>query len=633
MPSHQETLEFKSELRQVLNIITHSLYSHKEVFLRELISNASDAIDTVRFNSISNEDMLEGNRDWKIKLIPDKRAGTLTIADNGIGMSRETVIENLGTIARSGTKAFIESLKAAGSAAQPELIGQFGVGFYSAFMVADRVTVLSRMTGDPTAGVRWESDGTGSFTVETVPKATRGTEITLHLKEEEKDFLEDWTLRRLVKQFSDFIEHPIVMDADKENEKKEKETVEETLNSRKALWLRSKSDVTTEEYNAFYQQVSGDYTDPAKVIHYAGEGTMEFKVLLFIPSHKPFDMQFGEQKYGPKLYIRRVLIMDHCEQLLPPYLRFVRGVVDSSDLPLNVSRELLQQNPLLEKIQRNLVKSVLKALEEMKTSSPEDYQKFFTELGGVVKEGIATDHANREQVADLMLYESISTAQGKTTTLPQYVDAMPADQKDIYYLTGESRALIEHAPTLEVFRSRSWDVLLMTDPIDEFVLPSLHEYRGKQLKAADKGEIEGGDAIGEEEQKKFAPLFTAMKDKLQGIREVRLSRRLKESASCLVSDESALGANMERLMQKLGQGGRTAERILELNGGHPIVQSLLALHTARATDERIEPVMQLLYEQAVIAEGSKLVDPQGFARRVNDLIARNLAAGTQTGNA
>lgn len=624
MSSQQETLEFKSELRQVLSIITHSLYSHKEVFLRELISNASDAIDTVRFNSLNNDDMLEGNREWKIKLIPDKKSGTLTIVDNGIGMSRETVIENLGTIARSGTKAFIESLKAAGSSAQPELIGQFGVGFYSAFMVADRVTVVSRMAGDPTAGIRWESDGQGSFTVESTPKASRGTEIILHLKEEEKDFLEPWTLRRLVKQFSDYIEHPIVMDVEKENEKKEKETVEETLNSRKALWLRSKSDVTAEEYNAFYQQVSGDFAEPAKVIHYTGEGTTEFKVLLFIPSHKPFDMQFGEAKYGPKLYIRRVLIMDHCEQLLPPYLRFVRGVVDSSDLPLNVSRELLQQNPLLERIQRNVVKSVLKALEEMKTNDAEAYGKFFKELGGVLKEGIATDHANREQVADLMLFESINTEAGKTTTLPDYVAKMPEGQKDIYYLTGESRAMVEHAPTLEIFRSRGWDVLLMTDPIDEFVLPSLQDYRGKQVKAADKGEIDGEDTTSAEERKAFEPLFAFMKEKLPGIQEVRLSRRLKESASCLVSEEGAMGANMERLMQKLGQGGKTAERILELNGGHPVVQAVRALHAANAADERIEPVVHLLYEQAIIAEGSKLSDPQGFARRVNDLIARDL---------
>jgi molecular chaperone HtpG len=341
-------------------------------------------------------------------------------------------------------------------------------------------------------------------------------------------------------------------------------------------------------------------------------------------------MQFGEPKYGPKLYIRRVLIMDHCEQLLPPYLRFVRGVVDSSDLPLNVSRELLQQNPLLERIQRNLVKSVLKALEEMKTSAPEAYATFFKELGGVLKEGIATDHANREQVADLILFDSIKTETGKTTTLPEYVGAMPAEQKDIYYLTGESRALIEHAPTLEIFRSRGWDVLLMTDPIDEFVLPSLHEYRGKHLKAADKGDLEGGDAIGEEEKKKFASLFTYMKATLGGIHEVRLSTRLKESASCLVSEEGALGANMERIMQKLGQGGKTSDRILELNGGHPVVQAVLALHTAQPDDARIEPVVRLLYEQAIIAEGSKLNDPQGFARRMNDLIARDLAGGSGT---
>lgn len=627
MSQHQETLEFKSELRQVLNIITHSLYSHKEVFLRELISNASDAIDTVRFNSLSNEALLEGNRDWKIKLLPDRTAGTLTISDNGVGMSRSTVTENLGTIARSGTKAFLESLKAADAASRPELIGQFGVGFYSAFMVADRVTVVTRMAGDPSTGVRWESDGQGTFTVEDVAKETRGTDVVLHLKEDEKDFLESWTLRRLVKQFSDFIEHPIVMDVEHENEKKEKTVTEEVLNSRKALWLRAKNDVTPEEYSTFYQQVSGDYTEPAKIIHYAGEGTMEFKVLLFIPAHKPFDMQFGDQKYGPRLYIRRVLIMDHCEQLLPPYLRFVRGVVDSSDLPLNVSRELLQQNPLLERIQKNLVKSVLKALDDLRTSDPEKYRTFYKELGSVLKEGIATDHANREQIADLLQFESINADSGSTITLPVYVEKMPADQSDIYYLTGESRALIEHAPTLEVFRSRGWDVLLMTDPIDEFILPSLSEYRGKHLKAADKGEVGGTDEIPEEERKRFMPLFESMKSVLDGITEVRLSRRLKDSASCLVSDEGALGAHMERLMQRLGQETKKADRILEVNGTHPVVHALQALHASRPDDPRVASVTRLLYEQAVVAEGSKLPDPQGFAQRVNDLIVRDLGGG------
>lgn len=624
MAEKQETLEFKSELRQILNIITHSLYSHKEVFLRELLSNASDAIDTVRFNSLSNEALLEGNREWKVKLIPDKGAGTLTISDNGVGMSRDTVIENLGTIARSGTRAFLESLKNADTASRPELIGQFGVGFYSAFMVADKVTVISRMAGDPAGGVRWESDGQGEFTVESVAKESRGTDVILHLKADEKDFLESWTIRRLVKQFSDFIEHPIVMDAEHENDKKEKEVVEETLNSRKALWLRSKSDITPEEYTTFYQQISGDFTEPAKVIHYAGEGTTEFKVLLFIPAHKPFDMQFGEQKYGPKLYIRRVLIMDHCEQLLPPYLRFVRGVVDSSDLPLNVSRELLQQNPLLERIQRNLVKTILKTLEEMKNSASEQYAKFFKELGTVLKEGVSTDYTNREQIADLALMESIKTEPGKHTSLPEYVQNMPADQKDIFYLTGESRPLIEHAPTLEVFRARGWDVLLMTDPIDEFILPSLTEYRGKHLKAADKGESVDGEQAPEEQRKKFAPLFETLKKTLDEVKEIRVSTRLKESASCLVSEEGALGAHMEHIMAKLGQENKQSKRILELNGEHPALVALGKLHATHPDDPRIESVGRLLYDQALIAEGSKLKDPAGFARRINELIAKDL---------
>jgi molecular chaperone HtpG len=624
MTAKQETLEFKSELRQILNIITHSLYSHKEVFLRELLSNASDAIDTVRFNSLNNEALLEGNREWKIKLVADKAPGTLTISDNGVGMSRESVIENLGTIARSGTREFLESLKNADTAARPELIGQFGVGFYSSFMVADKVTVISRMAGDPANAVRWESDGQGEFTVEAVTKESRGTDVVLHLKADEKDFLESWTIRRLVKQFSDFIEHPIVMDAEREDDKKKKEIVEETLNSRKAIWLRSKSDITPEDYTTFYQQISGDFAGPAKVIHYAGEGTTEFKVLLFIPAHKPFDMQFGEQKYGPKLFIRRVLIMDHCEQLLPPYLRFVRGVVDSSDLPLNVSRELLQQNPLLEKIQKNLVKSILKTLEEMKTSATEQYATFFKEFGSILKEGVNFDYTNREQIADLALIESMKTEPGKPTTLPEYVQNMPADQKDIYYLTGESRSLIEHAPTLEVFRARGWDVLLMTDPIDEFILPSLTEYRGKHLKAADRGEISEGEKAPEEKRKKFEPLFEALKKTLEDVKEIRVSSRLKESASCLVSEEGAPGAHMERLMQKLGQENKQAKRILELNGEHPALLALSKLHSEHPDDPRIESVGRLLYDQALIAEGSKLKDAAGFARRINELITKDI---------
>ncbi len=628
MESTVERLEFKSELRQVLHIITHSLYSHKEVFLRELISNASDAIDKIRFNSISNEALLEGNRDWKIKISVSKDARTLTVSDNGIGMTRESIIENLGTIAKSGTRAFLEALKAADASSRPDLIGQFGVGFYSSFMVADKVTVVSRMAGTPASeGVRWESDGTGEFTVEHVEKTMRGTDVIVHLKKEEEEFLDEWKIRTIVRQFSDFVEHPVVMDVEKKEEKETK-TVEETLNSRKAIWLRPKSEVTEEEHEGFYQQISHNFDKPSKIIHYAGEGTHEFKVLLYIPSKKAFDLSFGDSKFGPKLYIRRVLIMDNCDQLLPPYLRFVKGVVDCADLPLNVSREMLQQNPILEKIKKNIVSKILKTLEEMKKTEYDAYLSFFKELGSILKEGLSRDWSNKEPLADLLLMESINTPRGSFTTFEQYVVAMPSEQKDIYYLTGESRSHIEHAPYLEALKGKGWDVLLFTDPIDEFILPSLQEYKGKRLKAADKADVELPDKKehADDVKKKFAPLLNALKEKLNEVKEIRLSTRLKESASCLVSEEGAMGAHMERLMQRMGQmeGAEPGKRIMELNPEHAVVQLMLALFTKDAADARLENYGRLLYEQAVIAEGSKLPDPSAFARRVNELMANDL---------
>jgi len=627
--SQSETREFKSELRQILHLITHSLYSHKEIFLRELISNASDAIDKVRFNSLENAHLLEGDQDWKIKLTVDKAANTLSVSDNGIGMSRDAIIENLGTIARSGTRAFLDSLKAAENAARPELIGQFGVGFYSAFMVADRVTVLSRAAGE-SEGVRWESDGQGEFTVEAAPKAGRGTEVILHLKAEETEFLESWRLRSIVKQFSDFIEHPVVMDVEKAGEGEGKTIEEETLNSRKALWLRSKSDVTPEEHNAFYKQLSHDLEDPAKVIHYAAEGTLEFKALLYIPKRKAYELQFGDAKVGPKLYINRVQIMDACEQLLPAYLRFVKGVVDCADLPLNVSREMLQHNPLLEKIQKSLVKNVLKALQDLKESDGEAYLSLFKELGSILKEGLSRDWSHREQIADLLLFESMKTEKGKFTTLAEYVAAMPEDQPEIYYLIGEQREALEHAPSLEVFRHKGWDVLLLSDPIDEFVLPALPDFKGKALKAADRHAPE----IAPEDKQKieaatesFKPLLESLKGELNQLKDVRLSSRLKESAACLVADEGDLSPNMERLLQKLGraEGFGSSQRILELNPDHAVVKGLLDLQLRDAQDPRVARTGHLLHEQALLAEGSRLSDPTVFVSRLNELLAKDLA--------
>ncbi len=630
-----ETMEFKSELRQILQLITHSLYSHKEIFLRELISNASDAINKIRFNSINNSDLLDGDSDWKIKLIADKDKNTLTVSDNGTGMSRETIIDQLGTIAKSGTRAFLETLQQADDASRPELIGQFGVGFYSSFMVADRVTVASRLAGDPREqGVRWVSAGQGEFTVKTVEKETHGTDVTLHLKEDEKEFLEEWRLRQVVKEFSDFIEYPVVMDVERnepvegEDDKTEAVIREETLNSMKAVWLRSKDEIEEEEYNAFYRQISNDYGDPAKVIHYTAEGLTEFKVLLFIPAKRPFDMMFGDPKVGPRLYVQRVQIMEHCEELLPPYLRFIKGVVDCSDLPLNVSREILQQNPILDRIRKNLVKRVFSVLEEMKKDEFDKYVDFFKELGMILKEGMAQDFENRDTLTSLAVYESMNTEAGKFITIDDYVDQMPPDQEEIYYLIGEHRGMLERTPYLEVFRDRGWNVLFMTDPIDEFVMSSVTEYREKTYKAANKGDItadESSKARAEDDEKTFKALIETLKGKIAEVQDVRLSTRLKESASCLVADEGAMSANMERLMQRMGEGeAHQSKRILELNAGHPVVQGLQKLHDSDSGDARVESIGRLLYEQAVVAEGSKLDDPVGFASRINDLLVKEL---------
>jgi len=625
-----ETLEFKSELRQVLHLITHSLYSHREVFLRELISNASDAIDKLRFAALSDEGLLEGDHDYRIRLIPDEGAGTLTVSDNGIGMTRDEAVENLGTIAKSGTRAFLERLGETPADKRPGLIGQFGVGFYSAFMVADRVSVVTRAAGPGSPAVRWESDGQGTFTVEPARRAGRGTDVVLHVKEDEREFLSGWRLKQLVKQFSDFVEHPIVMDAEREEKgeggKSERKVVEETLNSRKALWLRSKSDVTKEEYESFYRTVSGDFGEVAKTIHYAAEGTTEFSVLLFVPARMPMAFRWGEGKVGPRLYVRRILIMDHCEALLPPWLRFVSGVVDCPDLPLNVSRETVQRNPILERIRKNVVKSVLKALEELKRDEPEAYAGFFRELGTVLKEGLARDHEHKDPLAELLLVDSLKTEEGKRTTLADYVAAMPAEQEAIWTLSGESRSLLAASPVLEAFRAKGWDVLLLTDPIDEFAFPALGEYRGKKIRAADQGGLPEVAAArpSEEMSARFAPLFSALAARIEEVKEVRLSTRLTESASCLVAPEGEMGANLERLLRNAGAGAevKDSSRILELNGSHPAVEALRALQEKSPDDPRVESFGRLLYEQAVLAEGSKLKDPAGFARRLNELLVK-----------
>ena len=618
-----ETMQFKTELKQLLHLIIHSLYSHKDIFLRELISNASDAIDRVRFQGLTQADVLEGNSEWKIKLIPDAEKRTLTISDNGVGMSRETIVEQLGTIARSGTREFLDSLKAADAKDRPELIGQFGVGFYASFMIADKVTVLSRMAGKPEDGVQWESAGQGDFTIEKAEKPSRGTDVILHLREDAAEYLEPYTLRSLVKKYSDFVEHPIVIDAEKDSKK-----TEDVLNAQKAIWLRNKSDITDEEYNAFYKHLAHDTHDPLRTIHYKAEGQIEFKALLYIPAHKPFDLMFGDSKKGLQLYIQRVFILDDCETLLPRYLRFVRGVVDSPDLPLNVSREILQHSAPLEKIKSNLTGKVLSTLEEMKRKEFDRYVGFYQEFGVFLREGAYQDFENKKKLADLLLFESTRTDAGKFTSLADYVERMPGEQTEIYFLAGDSREVLEQSPLLEIFKAKRWEVLLLTDPADEFVVDGLHEYKGKQLKAIDKTGVDAA-GVSDEARQKFQPLCDYIKEKVPDAADVRLTNRLKESAVCLVADEHAMSANMERLLQRMQRDKpiTASKRILEINPEHPLVQAMQKLLETDRNDPRLEKHARLLYDQAVILEGSKVKDPLTFAQRLNEMLLKDAGMG------
>jgi molecular chaperone HtpG len=629
-------LKFKTELKQLMDIIIHSLYSHREIFLRELISNACDAIDKIRFESLTDSDLAGDNVEWSIRLVPDAEAGTLTVSDNGIGMSEETIVRELGTIARSGTKAFLENVKAQKTATgAPDLIGQFGVGFYSAFMVADKVTVVSRAAGADSA-ICWESTGEGDFTVKDAEKEGRGTDVILHMREDAKRYLEGWELRSLVKRFSDFVEHPIVLvtEGKKEGEEAkggETEIKEETVNSQKAIWLRAKSDVSDEEYSAFYKHITHDYADPLHTIHYSAEGTLEFKALLYIPEHRPMDYYMVEPKPHLHLYVNRVFISDACEHLLPMYLRFVKGVVDSSDLPLNVSREMLQDNPLIRKIQSNLVTRVLGALGDMKAKEYEKYCTFFLSFGATLKEGATRDFANREKVADLVLFESTRTEPGKFLSLSDYVDQMSDGQDAIYYLSGDSIEMLRHSPYLEAFRAKGQDVLLMAEPVDPFFAEALGTYKDKPLKAVDKGDLEADgdeDDITEETQGDYEKLLGHLSEALEEVKSVRLSRRLKESAACLVAEDGQMNAQMERLMRQFGgQEAPEAPRILELNPQHDAVKTLLALYEEDPASDDVDELGRLFLDQAIIAEGSRIKDPSAFAQRMNRFIARMQQSG------
>jgi molecular chaperone HtpG len=629
MPAPRK-IAFKTELKQLMDIIIHSLYTNKDIFLRELISNASDAIDVLRFDSLTDKNLRDESPEKKIKLIPDEKSSTLTVSDNGTGMNRDDIVKNLGTIAKSGTKELLERLKTAEDKQQLELIGQFGVGFYSAFMVADKVTVISRKAGENASdAVKWVSDGQGKFSVEPAEKQSCGTDVILHLREEDKEYLQQWRIRQIVTKFSDFIEHPVVMDIESGEDDK-KEVKEEVLNSRKPIWLRSNSDVSEEEYKEFYKHVSRDFEDPAKVIHYAAEGTINFKALLFIPAHKPFDFLSGQPKSKLQLYINRVFITDDCENLLPPYLRFVKGVVDCADLPLNISREIVQQNALLEKIQRNLVKKVIGILDEMKEKESEAYLNFFNNFGTILKEGVYSDFANKEKLAGLLLFESTKTESGKYVALDKYVENMPDEQNEIYYLFGENRRELENSPYLEALRDRDQEVLFMTDPIDEWVVQGLVKYKDKEFKAVDRGELEDKKEDKEKEsdkETKFKNLLDFLNGQIEEVQEVRLSGRLTDSAACLVATEDGMGAHMERLLKRLGRQESVPEskRILELNPDHPAIVNLQQMYEKGPDDPRVVNHGRMLYELAVIAEGSKLNNPLDFAKRINELLAKDTA--------
>jgi molecular chaperone HtpG len=626
------TKKFKTEVQHLLDLMIHSLYSNKDIFLRELIANSADAIDKARFESLQNPDMAA---EWEIRIDTDKEAKTIKISDNGVGMTMDEVNTNIGTIAKSGTKAFMKALeeKNASDSDVPELIGQFGVGFYSAFMVADKVEILTKRAGSSEPAVKWSSSGKENYDVAEAEKASQGTEVTVYLKEDMDEYLSEWKIRQIVKKYSDYIEYPIKMQVVKKGEDDKEEISEETVNSQKAIWLRNPSDVKQEEYDNFFEHLA-HFGKPMKTIHFSAEGTSEFKALMFLPEKAPFDMFTPDNaRKGMHLYVRRVFITDECKQLLPDYFRFVKGVVDSSDLPLNVSRELLQENAKMTMIQKNLVKKLLSELKKMQEKEPEKYLAFFKEFGKVLKEGIHTDYTNKDKLQDLAMFESMNNEPGKLITLKEYVHTMPSAQKDIYFITGESRNMLENSPHLEILRSKGFDVLFMTDPIDEWVAQSMHEYEGKKFMAVGKGEIELDEDTSKEVEEKNKKATEEHKSLLEfikkhldeNIKDVRFSKRLTESACCLVGDTYDPGAHMERIFKAMNQDMPKTKRILELNASHPLVASMQKLYDKDANSPKLGEYAELMYDQAVLTEGGMISDPLSFSKRVSDLMVNALS--------
>jgi molecular chaperone HtpG len=633
----KRTRKFKTEIQQLLDLIIHSLYSKKEIFLRELISNASDAIDRMRFESLTDKALQSGDQAGRIELVPDKESRTLTVRDNGIGMSMEEVEANIGTIANSGTRRFLEVLQENQEAASPELIGQFGVGFYASFMVADRVEVVTRRAGTD-AAIRWTSKGAGNYTLEDAERETHGTDVILHLSEGQDEFLEEYSIRRIVKAYSDYIAYPVVMDVTRSTPAKEEggeptETVEsETLNSMKAIWKRPQEEVTEEEYHEFYKHVSHDYTDPLRIIHYAAEGTTEFRALVYLPAKAPWNFFVREENSGIHLYVRNVFITDDCKTLMPEYLRFVKGMVDSSDLPLNVSREMLQDDAILKRISKSLVGRILKELGDLKEKDLETYRAFYSEFGPVLKEGVYFDAINSDKIQDLLLFPSNKSGDGAPVSLKDYVDRMPETQEAIYFISGPDRETVARSPHLELFEKKGYEVLFFVDSIDEWVAERLTEFGGKPLKAVDRGDIDLG-ADTEEEKKEqeanreaateeYGDLLKRMQERLdEDVKEVRLSSRLTDSACCLVADEAGMNANMERIMRSMNQAVPATKRILEVNPDHAVLARLKSLHEADPEGDKLTDYIDLLYNQALLTEGSAPKDALRFTRLVSGLMA------------
>lgn len=624
-----ETREFKTEVRQLLDLMIHSLYSNRDIFLRELVANAADAIDKARFESLTHPEMA---KKWEIRITPDKKAKTLTISDNGIGMTQDEVVENIGTIAKSGTRAFLKLLEEQGSKKEelPELIGQFGVGFYSAFMVAGEVVIVTKKAGSDAPAVRWSSRGEGEYELDSAEKSEPGTEITLHLKEDAQQYLESWKLSGIIHKYSDFIEYPIVMPEVKVNEDKTETVTDRVLNSQKAIWLRKPSEITEEEYKSFYSHLSNfGGTEYLKAIHLSAEGTSEFKALLFLPKQAPFNLLMPDlQKRGLQLYVRRVFITDECKELIPDYLRFVCGVVDSNDLPLNVSREILQENPQLARIEKAVTAKVLGELKKLLETDREAYAGFFREFGRIFKEGLHTDFANAEKLKDLVMYESMNTEPGKMITLGEYVEAMPESQKEIYYITGEKRESVASSPALEYFRSKGYDVLFMTDPIDDWIMQQMFQYRKKNFKSIAKGdfEVEGAAETLKAAQEKFAGLVEFLKKALgDKVGEVRFSARLTDSPCCLITEGNALSPHLERLFKAMHQEIPESKRILELNPKHPLIEAMFELSKQSDKAPELEMYAKVLFDQALLTEGSPLPDPAAFAREVTNLLLKGIS--------